>query len=155
MSKPMRVFHLIQQAHTALFRAADHSMRSAEGITAAQSTVLFLLSENDGQKISDIAKRLGMSKSSLTALIGRMEYAGLVRRERNLDDERISNIFIEPVGEAVAGKTISTVREINAGLLEPFSAAERKTIEKFLIHMRENASSIITEATKSPNPEEE
>lgn len=145
----MRVFHLIQQAHAALFRAADHAMRNTQGITTAQNAVLFLLTGKDGQKISDLAAQLGMGKSSLTALIDRMGNAALVRRERNPEDERISNIFIEPAGRAIVAKTLPVVKGINAGLLEPFSAEERKIIEKFLIHMRENAPAIIAQHSKS------
>lgn len=148
----MRVFHLIQQAHAALFRASDQAMRGSEGITTAQNAVLFLLVDRDGQKISDLAQQLGMGKSSLTALLHRMEHAALVRRERNPDDERISNIFIEPVGRTIVSKTKPVVKGINAGLLEPFTAEECEIIERFLIHMRENAPSIIAENSKSTQP---
>lgn len=145
----MRVFHLIQQAHAALFRAADHAMRSTEGITTAQSAILFLLTDRDGQKISDLAAQLNMGKSSLTALIDRMVQVSLVRRARNPDDERISNIFIEPAGRVIVGKTMPVVKGINAGLLKPFTVEERKVIERFLIHMRQNAPSIIAEHSTS------
>lgn len=147
----MRVFHLVQQAHAALFRSSDQAMRKSEGITTAQNAVLFLLTDKDGQKISDLAKQLGMGKSSLTTLLHRMEHAALLRRERNPDDERVSNIFIEPAGRTIVHKTKSVVRGINAGLLEPFTAEERKTIERFLIHMRDNSPEIIAENTE-PTP---
>lgn len=151
----MRVFHLIQQAHAALFRASDHAMRNSLGITTAQNAVLFLLADTDGQKISDLAAQLGMGKSSLTALMARMETAALVRREQNLEDERVSNIFIEPAGRAIAAKTMPVIKGINAGLLEPFSAQERKTIGRFLIHMRENAPTIIAQHYPSTKPNKE
>lgn len=151
----MRVFLLIQQAHTALFRAADHAMRNSEGITTAQNAVLFLLTEKDGQKISDLARQLSMGKSSLTTLIDRMERAKLVRRVRNRDDERISNIFLKPTGRAIVRKTMPVVRGLNAALLEPFDAEERKTIERFLLHMRQNAPSIIAEHGASAEAKEE
>lgn len=151
----MRVFHLIQQAHAALFRAADHAMRRNLGITTAQNAVLFLLMEQDGQKISDLAAQLNMGKSSLTALMHRMEGAGLVRRARNADDERISNMFIEPPGRAIVAETRPVIKGINADLLAPFNAEERDTIERFLTHMRCNASEIIEAHSTSTKPERE
>lgn len=151
----MRVFHLIQQAHAALFRASDHAMRTSEGITTAQNAVLLLLTKKDGQKISDLAKQLGMGKSSLTALIQRMEHAALVRRERAPNDERISNIFIEPSGRTIVGKTKSVIKGINAGLLAPFTEKEQETIERFLIHLRENSPAIIAESRQTTKQKKE
>ena len=139
----MRVFHLLQQAHSALFRAADRTIRNAERITASQNAVLFVLTEKDGLPISAISEQLKMGKSSLTALIDRMAAQGLLRREQNAEDGRISNIFIEPDGTAIVKRTAGSVKEINTRLLEPFSREEQATIERFLIHVRQNANTIV------------
>ena len=145
----MRAFHLVQQAHAALFRAADRAMRDAEGVTAAQSTVLFVLTASDGLPISAISERMRMGKSTLTSVIDRMVASGLVRREKNPNDGRVSNIFIEEAGKAVVERTAASVREINSGLLSPFSLEEQATIERFLVHLRQNAEDIVQPAAPS------
>lgn len=138
-----RVFHLLQKAHAALFRAADKEVRHAEGITATQQAILFSLSIQDGTPISAIAEQLKMGKSSLTGLVDRMTEHALVRRQNNPDDGRVQNIFIEPKGRAIIKRSVSTVRQINAQLLSPFSTDEQQTIARFLEHIAANADTIV------------
>lgn len=139
----LRVFHLLQRAHGALFRAADRALQAREGVSASQHGVLLLLAQEDGQPISAIAEALKMGKSSLTALIDRMAAARLVRRETDAGDARVQRIFIERGGKAIVARSLGEVKRINAGLLKPFNGAERKTIERFLDHIAANAPSIV------------
>lgn len=139
----LRVFHLLQRAHNALFRAADSTMNAAEGIRTAQLAVLFTLVRNEGLPISSIARQLGMGKSSLTGLVDRMATKGLVRREADLSDARVQRIVLEPAGLAVAKRAGAAVRRYNKGLLDPFSESEREVIARFLTHVAEQASEIV------------
>lgn len=145
----MRVFHLLQRAHGALFRAADRLLLAREGVSATQHGVLLLLAHDDGQPSSVIAEALKMGKSSLTGLIDRMAAAGLVRRETDADDARVQRIFIERPGRAIVARSLGEVKRINAELLKPFNAAERKTVERFLDHIAANAPSIVDAADAS------
>lgn len=137
MPKKLRVFHLLQRAHSALFRAADRDIRAREGVTAVQTGVLFVLSHEDGQPITAIADELNMGKSSLTGLVDRMVGAGLVRREASDHDGRVQRIFLEPEGRAMSERAGLRVQKINADLLAPFSPAEQGVIRRFLTHVSE------------------
>jgi DNA-binding MarR family transcriptional regulator len=139
----IRVFHLLQRAHNALFRAADNTMNASEGIRTAQLAVLFTLLRTEGLPISTIARTVGMGKSSLTGLVDRMMEKDLSRREADPSDARVQRIVLEPKGKAVAKRAGSAVRRYNKGLLEPFSEPEREVIARFLIHVAENADEIV------------
>ncbi|MEO1087154.1 MAG: MarR family transcriptional regulator [Acidobacteriota bacterium] len=141
--KKLRVFHLLHQAHSALFRAADQTLRQKEGITAAQHGVMLVLSVRDGVPISTIAEELRMGKSSLTGLVDRMSKAGLVRRAPCADDGRVTRIYLEPAGRRLLERTAGHVKGYNEALLEPFSADERRTIHRFLSHVAEEADAIV------------
>ncbi|MEL7486692.1 MAG: MarR family winged helix-turn-helix transcriptional regulator [Pseudomonadota bacterium] len=138
-----RVFHLLQRAHSALFRASDRALRDRAGLTATQQAILFSLASDDGVAITAIASDLRMGNSSLTGLIDRMSVQGLVERRRSDDDGRSHLVFIKPAGREVVSATLAETRRINAGLLKPFSDAERATIERFLTHVSENAEAIV------------
>jgi DNA-binding MarR family transcriptional regulator len=138
-----RIFHLLQRAHSALFRAADRRLQADTGLTAAQYAVLLVLSQCDGQPITAIADELRMGKSSLTGLVDRMSARGLVRREVDADDARVQRVFIAAKGQKLAQSALGDVRRINAQLLKPFSASDRKTIERFLLHVSDNAAGIV------------
>ncbi len=138
-----RVFHALQRAHGALFRAADHALKAHTGLTATQQAVLFALVKRDRQPISAIAARLNMGKSSLTGLIDRMVAAELVTRQPCPTDGRSTIISIGDAGRRAAEATAEGTQRINAALLAPFTAGEQKIIARFLTHAAENGADII------------
>ena len=143
-----RIFHLMQKAHSSLFRAADRFLGEEVGLSSSQHAVLLILMKDDGVPISAIARELSMGKSSLTGLIDRMEKRGLVSRRQSPVDARSVEIHIEDHGRDLGQATLSGTRRINRSILEPFSDQEQKTIEKFLNHVASNADDIV--AAQSP-----
>ncbi|MEM9285288.1 MAG: MarR family winged helix-turn-helix transcriptional regulator [Pseudomonadota bacterium] len=148
-----RVFHLLQKAHTALFRAADHALKTHIGLTTSQQAVLFSLTKKDGAPISQIADQLHMGYSSLTGLVDRMEAKGLLRRQQSESDARSVHVFIEDKGRAIVTSTKPFTKGLNAALLEPFSSEEQAVIEKFLHHVAANAADVVSEQTNTPSQE--
>ena len=141
--KSFRVFHLIQKAHSALFRAADRRIKKNAGLSSSQHAVLSILYSEDGVSISSIATTLGMKKNSLSELIDRMAAKQLLRRRSSSDDARVSLIFIKPKGRALVEKSQFFVKHYNQKILEPFSMNEQATIERFLRHLISNSEDII------------
>jgi DNA-binding MarR family transcriptional regulator len=139
-----RVFHLIQLAHSALFRAADRALKALAGLSSAQQAVLFVLTLRGSAPITAIAEQLKMGKSSLTGLIDRMSENGLVERRPSPSDGRSLEVFILPDGKRAVEATLAGTRKINAELLAPFSEDERAVIERFLQHVSENAETIVS-----------
>jgi len=144
MGQP-RVFHLLQKAHTALFRAADRALKTHIGLTTSQQAVLFSLVKNDGAPISQIADQLHMGYSSLTGLVDRMEAKRLLRRQASATDARSVHVFIEDQGRAIVHSALPFTKSVNAALLEPFTSEEQAIIERFLNHVAENAANLVAE----------
>ncbi len=139
----MRVFHLLHLAHSTLFKASNRALQQQEGITAIQSAVLFILMTKDGRPVSNIAHELKLEKSSLTTLIDRMEKLNLVRREKSLEDARLSNVFILDAGKSIAVRAAKSTQLTNKLLLSPFSPSDQKVIEKILHHISNNSEKVI------------
>lgn len=144
-----RVFHLIQQAHGALFRAADRALKEQAGLSSAQQAVLFVLNLRDGAPITAIADQLKMGKSSLTGLVDRMSQSGLVERRPSARDGRSLEVFILPAGQRAIAATLAGTKKINADLLAPFTAEEHAVIARFLTHVSENAETIVSSHTNT------
>lgn len=66
----------------------------ALGITYPQYLVLLVLWERDGLSVSELGNRLFLDSGTLTPLLKRMQAAGLVTRQRALDDERRVHIAL-------------------------------------------------------------
>ena len=66
----------------------------ALGITYPQYLVLLVLWERDGLSVSELSNRLFLDSGTLTPLLKRMEAAGLVTRQRAVEDERRVHIAL-------------------------------------------------------------
>lgn len=132
MPKPFRAFYALHKAHVAIFRSADKTLKSREGILTTHQMILFILCAEDGLPSSEVAARASMSKSRLTGLVDSLVKKGLIRRERGHTDARQTLIFIKPEGRALIDRTKSWVQALNANLLKNFNRQEQETIRKFL-----------------------
>lgn len=134
MTQP-RLFHLMHLAHHALFKEADRGLLETLGISSVQLSALFVIKASDGCSMSHVAETLRMNRSAVTTLVQRLEKAGLVRREADAEDGRAARLFITPKGARLVKKGAPLVGEANARLLDGLTAAEARTVEKFLMNI--------------------
>jgi DNA-binding MarR family transcriptional regulator len=71
-------------------------------ITAAQLNCLLVLHHYGPLPLSQIARHMMVKSSTVTGVIDRLEYKGLVARARNSPDRRIINIRLTDIGEKTA-----------------------------------------------------
>ena len=74
------------------------------GLTYPQYLVLLVLWEDGAQTVGGIGERVGLESSTLTPLLKRMESAGLIKRARKPDDERVVQITLTDAGKALRAK---------------------------------------------------
>lgn len=74
------------------------------GLTYPQYLVMAVLWEKDGRTVGEIGEKLILESSTLTPLLKRLETAGMVRRTRDQDDERVVRILLTPKGAALKQK---------------------------------------------------
>ena len=72
------------------------------GLTYPQYLVMLVLWQEDGPVgVNDIGARLGLDSGTLTPLLRRMEYAGLVTRTRHPVDERFVVVALTEEGSGL------------------------------------------------------
>jgi DNA-binding MarR family transcriptional regulator len=76
------------------------------GLTYPQYLVMTVLWEKDGLPVGEIGEKLLLESSTLTPLLKRLETAGMVRRTRDRDDERVVRIQLTPEGAALKQKAL-------------------------------------------------
>jgi MarR family transcriptional regulator, organic hydroperoxide resistance regulator len=74
------------------------------GLTYPQYLVLNVLWSSDGQTVGAVANALALESSTLTPLLKRLETSGLLRRTRNLSNERQVVIGLTDKGRALQHK---------------------------------------------------
>lgn len=82
------------------------------GLTYPQYLVMAVLWENDGRTVGEIGEKLLLESSTLTPLLKRLETAGMVRRTRDRDDERVVRIQLTPEGAALKQKAVGIPQAI-------------------------------------------
>lgn len=91
----------LDQAWVTITRQLHRDMASKgleADLTRAQSYVLRLLRGEPGQRISDLAGKMGISPSAITCLIDSLENKGYLRRQRSDRDRRVIRLELTPEG---------------------------------------------------------
>jgi DNA-binding MarR family transcriptional regulator len=127
-----RLIHLLSLAQHRLLKGTDQAFKDALGISTTQLGVLFLLEKSPGMLLKDVSDGLGVNASATTALIGRMEDAGLVRRQPSGDDQRAVELFATANGLAKAKAARPLLARLNARLTDDFSARDLAAVARFL-----------------------
>ncbi len=108
------------------------------GISSGQSTLLMLLSQNDGQRQTDLARQLNVKAPSLTTMINRMEKANLLIRIKSDDDHRTCKVYLTNKGRRASKRMNAVIRFLNERNLAGFRQEEKLLFLRFLEHMAEN-----------------
>jgi DNA-binding MarR family transcriptional regulator len=76
------------------------------GLTHPQYLVMLALWDHEPVSVRDLSRMLQLDPATLSPLLKRLETAGLVRRERNPDDERALAVELTPDGRALRRKAV-------------------------------------------------
>jgi len=82
------------------------------GLTYPQYLVMLVLWEGDGLTVSQLGERLGLDSGTLTPLLKRLEAQGLVRRLRDVADERRVLLQLTPQGRALKARALTVPEQI-------------------------------------------
>lgn len=94
------------------------------GLTIAQVGTLFLLHEQDGQSIGEVAKRLRSRPATVTGLADRLERAGFVRRGGDEFDRRVVRLTLTDEGRRLLNEIRSESRAYLGAAFEALGYAD-------------------------------
>lgn len=75
---------------------------AAHDLSLTQLRVLGILRDREHVRIGDLARHLGLERSTLSGLVDRAEQRGLLRRTRGDADRRATEVELTPDGRALA-----------------------------------------------------
>ncbi|RUT36005.1 MarR family transcriptional regulator [Paenibacillus zeisoli] len=97
-------------------------------LTGAQLSVLELLEENKKMKPSDLIPYLATTPAAVTMLLDRMEKAGLITRERDLEDRRIVWISITEKGREETNRGLQIRNDFLGNVLDQISSHNQQLL---------------------------
>ncbi len=104
----------------------------------AQGRILFVLWDTDNIPISELSKKTGLAKTTLTSMLDRLERSGHIRREPDPDDRRAVRICLTESAEALREKYENVSAMMNGVFYKGFSDDEILAFEKKLGKILEN-----------------
>lgn len=88
ISSGLKVLKLMKSIMDSIRHSKMHQYRAMQ-LTAPQGMLMGILSHYGEMKVSDLSEKLGLSNSTVSGIIDRLEKRGLVERIRSTEDRRI------------------------------------------------------------------
>jgi DNA-binding MarR family transcriptional regulator len=125
-----RLIYLLNVAQRRLQRFA--ASRSEDGITPAQTGLLFVLGKEDGVLIGEAGAALDLGPAGISGLVDRMVAARLVERRADAADKRAWRVHLTAKGRAMLARAKAETADLNARLMEGFSCEEIDVVARWL-----------------------
>lgn len=109
-------------------------------LTPAQWSVLARLSYKDSQTISEIGSSLYFDRPTMSGIIRRLVEKKLVRKQKDVRDQRISRLLITDLGKQVFAELPPIAQAINERALCSFSKNEADLLKEYLRVVLKNMS---------------
>jgi DNA-binding MarR family transcriptional regulator len=118
----------LAKAQTTINRRFDAKL-SSYGLGFNDFVILYHLSQAPHEKLRriDLAEKLGLTASGITRMLAPMEKIGLVSRESNERDARVSYAVLAPGGKRLLEESIKTAEHAAADI---FPGSKTKKVEK-------------------------
>jgi len=118
LSALMRIRHACRQR---VVRVPEDGSR----VSAHQANLLGYLDRDDPTMVTELAEQLGVTVSTMSLTLKRLEASGFVRRERDPADRRVTNVRLTEAGERVRDARSDLDPERVAAMLMQLDRASR------------------------------
>lgn len=115
-----------------------HSLLEETGLYPGQPPLLLSLSRRNGQSQRELSEDLNVKASTIAVMIKRMEKTGLIRREQDENDQRVSRIFITDKGKEICLKLKDIHSQIEEEAFNNFTVEEKLLLRKLMIQLKGN-----------------
>ena len=132
--------YLISRIHKVGGRLFDRLLSEAgiDAFNGAQGRILYVLWQEDGVSISEIAQRTSLANTTLTSMLDRMAEAELIRREAAPGDRRRQRIVLTEKARALREDYERISQRMNDLYYAGFTEEEYAQLEGYLLRILSN-----------------
>lgn len=134
-------------------RARVSRVREGLEVSEHQGRILALLDPDDPAMVTELAEAMGVTASTMSLNLKRLEERGLITRDRDPADRRVMNVRLSPLGAEVS----ESLAELDIGrvdaLVRSLSREERRVALQGLVALAEAADAVVSGAA-APWPHE-
>lgn len=121
-----------------LYQSCIFHLLAGEELHPSQLPILWTIAQTGRISQGHIAQILGVSRAAVAVSAKRMEKAGLVKREKEKEDQRRTMVTLTPKGNEVAHRARACQESILARRLEGFTQEEILCLMEFYERMNHN-----------------
>lgn len=125
-----------------LHYSRSHSLLENTGVYHGQPPVLIALYKKNGQSQKELSDKIGIKPATMTVMIKRMEKTGLVERQQDEKDQRISRIFLTEKGMKVCNEVQIVTKQLEVECTKNFTNEELVLLRRLLMQVRENLTDV-------------
>ena len=144
LPEPQHLDYLLAQV-SRLHHHRAHELLDKIGLFRGQPHVIDLLHERDGLTHSELAAQLEVTPATVTKTIQRMEKAGFLQRKPDVNDQRVSRVYLTKAGRAVHSDLQAFQQQMESDSFRGFSEEEQAVMRGFLLRLRENLTQALQE----------
>ena len=109
-----------------------------EEFNGPQGQLLYLLWQQEGVPIVELAQKTGLAKNTLTSVLARMEENGLIRRAQSREDRRRAVITLTEKARSAQKSYEAVSQQMNRLFFHGFSEEEAALLDSLLDRVLDN-----------------
>ncbi len=129
--------YLLNRAARSMASQLAEAIRPA-GVGIGQWAVLMFLWADDGLTQAELSRVVAIEPPTMVRTIDRMVRDGLVRRQADGRDGRLSRIFLSDLGRSLRDELVPRAVAVNAANVDALSASERRRLRLLLRKLVDN-----------------
>ena len=136
IAQPLKMFLNLATVQALITKRFDSKL-SSHGISMNEFLILFHLGEAPDEKMRrvDLAEKIGLTASGITRMLTPLEKLGMVKREANSRDARVSYVKLANAGKRVLAEATSTAEGLADQILAPVKTKKLDEISKMLLEL--------------------
>jgi DNA-binding MarR family transcriptional regulator len=139
--KDKYIVHFISKTKKKMINFIEQQLKK-QGLTdlvPSYGNILTVLYDNNGKlNMKEIGDLIGKDKSTVTALVNKLLKLGYVKKEKCIEDRRITYIKLTEKSEKIQGKFDDISKQVYSTAYKNFSAEEKETFLKLLKKLNNN-----------------
>ena len=121
-----------------LYYIRVHALMSELGLSRGQPPILRLLWQQDGRNQREIGDMLHLRPATISVILQRMEKAGLLKRQTDPDDLRVSRAYLTKKGREIQSAVEQTLTVLETECCRGFTREEKVLFSQFLVRVKNN-----------------
>lgn len=112
--------------------------KNIDAFNGAQGKILYCLWQGEKMTATELSKKSGLAKTTLSAMLARMDEQGLIAIEESPTDKRSVTISLTPAAETLRAEYDNVTREIENIYYKGFTEEEVEQFESYLNRVLNN-----------------